>query len=171
MNDEELFETELKRLKPARAPEELMGRLVAVGLARTNLVETRSGTSRERTLAKAGAPNGFGWLRWLVPATALAGAVCLVALVLSRDATHAVKPSKDSVKISAVAPLKADDVQIDRHLLASFDAVARLPDGAPLRVRCREWADKVVVVDSGNGVVIERTQPRLEVVPVNFEIY
>ena len=114
MNDEELFETELKRLKPARAPEELMGRLVAVGLARTNLVETRSGTSRERTLAKAGAPNGFGWLRWLVPATALAGAVCLVALVLSRDATHAVKPSKDSVKISAVAPLKADDVQIDR---------------------------------------------------------
>jgi len=170
MNDEELFETELKRLKPARPPEEFISRLEA-GLGRTNLVETRFGTSRERTPAKAGTPNGFGWLRWLVPGTALAGAACLVALVLSRDATPAIKPVGDAAENSTVAPLKADDVQIDRRLVASFDAVTRLPDGAPLRVRCREWADKVVVVDSGNGVVIEQTQPRLEVVPVNFEIY
>jgi hypothetical protein len=171
MNDDELFETELKRLKPARPPEELMGRLAASVLERTTLVETRSSISSERTPAKAGIPNSFGWLRWLVPGTALAGAACLVALVLSRDATRAGKPRGDSVENPALAHLKADDVQIDRRLVASFDAVARLPDGAPLRVRCREWADKVVVVDSGNGVVIEQTQPRLEVVPVNFEIY
>ena len=171
MNDEELFEAELKRLKPALPPAELMGRLTAGVLGRANLVETRSSISSERTQTKAGTPSGFGWLRWLVPGTALAGAACLVAVVLWHDATHTVKPRRDSVENANIAPLKADDVQIDRRLVASFDAVARLPDGAPLRVRCREWADKVVVVDSGNGVVIEQTQPRLEVVPVNFEIY
>jgi hypothetical protein len=93
----------------------------------------------------------------------------LVGLVLSRDATPTVKPGDAATENSTA--LKADDVQIDRRLVASFDAVARLPDGAPLRVRCREWTDKVMVVDSASGVVIEQTEPRLEVVPVNFEIY
>jgi hypothetical protein len=168
MNDEEQFETELKQLKPARPPEELMSRLASGGFARSNLVETRSRAPGERTPTTT---EAFGWLRWLLPGTALAGAACLVAVVLWHDPTQTAMPRRDTVDNSSVPPLKADDVQIDRRLVASFDAVARLPDGAPLRVRCREWADKVVVVDSGNGVVIEQTQPRLEVVPVDFEVY
>ena len=172
MNDEELFEAELKRLKPARPPEELMGRLADV-LGQTSL-QTAS-LRRSRVLEarpQVGATKArFNWLRWLVPGTALAGAACLVAMVLSRDVTSTAKPGGNAGEKSTASHLKADDVQIDRRLVASFDALARLPDGAPLRVRCRQWADKVVVVDSGTGVVIEQTQPRLEVVPVNFEVY
>ena len=93
MNDEELFETELKRLKPARPPAELMSRLESeLGWTRLHTASLRD----SRVLDEGGrvsAPKaGFGWLRWLVPGTALAGAACLVALVLSRDATPTAKP-------------------------------------------------------------------------------
>src|SRR5215469_1739456 len=98
MNDEELFETELKRLKPARPPEELMSRLEGE-LGWTRLRDSR-------VLHEGGRLNapkaGFGWLRWLVPGTALAGAACLVALVLSRDATLAVKPVGGAAENSTV---------------------------------------------------------------------
>ena len=56
-------------------------------------------------------------------------------------------------------------------MVASFDAVARLPGGEPVRFRCREWADDVVVRDPARGIVIERRTPRLEVVPVSIETY
>jgi hypothetical protein len=56
-------------------------------------------------------------------------------------------------------------------LVAAFDAVARLPDGQPVRFRCREWSDGVVLRDSARGIVIEQRMPRLEVVPVSFETY
>jgi hypothetical protein len=67
--------------------------------------------------------------------------------------------------------LKADDVEFDQQLVAAFDAVARLPGGQPVRFRCREWADAVVLRDSARGIVIEQRTPRLEVVPVSFETY
>jgi hypothetical protein len=74
---------------------------------------------------------------------------------------------------SAVAEpaLKADNVELDQQLVASFDAVARLPSGQPVRFRCREWADAVVMRDSASGIVVEQRTPRLEVVPVSFETY
>ena len=74
---------------------------------------------------------------------------------------------------SAVAEpaLKADKVELDQQLVASFDAVARLPSGQPVRFRCREWADAVVLSDSASGIVVEQRTPRLEVVPVSFETY
>jgi hypothetical protein len=162
MNEQELFETELKRLKPARPPEEFMARLAAGGPVWAG-PKTR-GKSRLATTAR------FAWLRWLVPLTPLAAAACLVVLVLGRDTADNSKPKRDSVATAAASPLKAKDVEIEQRLVASFDALARLPDGAPLRLRCRQWSDKVVV-DSGKGVVIEQTQPRLEVIPVSFEIY
>jgi hypothetical protein len=72
---------------------------------------------------------------------------------------------------AAEAALKADEVEIDQQLIVAFDAVARLPGGQPIRFRCREWADEVVLTDSAHGVVIEQRTPRLEVVPVSFETY
>ena len=67
--------------------------------------------------------------------------------------------------------LKADKVEIDRQLVADFDAIARLPSGEPVRFRCQQWMDKVWLRDSAAGLVIERTTPRLEIVPVRFETY
>ncbi len=150
-----------------------MGRLAAGGpgwASRESWEKGRSDLTHEEFLGTA-SKKQIAWLRWLVPVTPLAAAACLVALVLGYDASRHPKAKPDSVATTAASPLKANDVQIDRRLVASFDALARLPDGAPLRLRCRQWSDKVVVVDSGNGVVIEQTQPRLEIVPVNFEIY
>jgi hypothetical protein len=49
--------------------------------------------------------------------------------------------------------------------------VAQLPNGEPVRFRCREWRDDVVVRDPGRGLVIERSTPRLEVVPISVETF
>jgi hypothetical protein len=69
------------------------------------------------------------------------------------------------------SPLKADDVQIDEQLVSTFDAVAPLPSGEPVRFRCRQWLDEVVLRDSKRGVEVTRRVPRVEVVPVSFETY
>ena len=69
------------------------------------------------------------------------------------------------------SPLRADNVEIDRQLVTSFDTVTQLPNGEPVRLQCREWLDAVVLRDSARGVVIERQVPRFEVVPVRFETY
>jgi hypothetical protein len=75
----------------------------------------------------------------------------------------------------AVAPasqsFKADGVQINRELVSSFDAVARLPTGEPIRFRCRKWMDRVVLEDKRRGLVIQQSSPRVEVLPVRFETY
>jgi hypothetical protein len=67
--------------------------------------------------------------------------------------------------------VKADKVEFGQDLVATFDAVARLPSGQPVRFRCRQWSDQMVMRDSSKGLVIEERTPRLEVVPVRFETY
>ena len=67
--------------------------------------------------------------------------------------------------------MKADNVEIVEQLVATFDAVAHLPDGAPVRFRCSEWFDDVVLRDSSRGILIQHRMPRLEVEPVSFETY
>jgi hypothetical protein len=67
--------------------------------------------------------------------------------------------------------LKADAVEIDKPLVAAFDTVARLPGGEPVRFRCREWNDHLVMRDSARGVVFEQDVSRIEVVPVSIETY
>ena len=71
----------------------------------------------------------------------------------------------------AQTTLKADTVEIAREWVGSFDAVARMPGGEPVRFRCREWTDAVVWRDSAHGIVVEQRTPRLEVVPVSFDTY
>jgi len=105
--------------------------------------------------------------RWLVPATAvLVAAVVLWRVPLSRT------PETGPQEIASTVPaVKADDVQIQQELVKSFDTVAVLPSGEPVRFRCREWLDEVTLRDKRSGLMIEQRTPRVEVIPVRFETY
>src|SRR5260370_31659774 len=76
-----------------------------------------------------------------------------------------------ALPISSISSLKPDDVQISRELISAFDAVGQLPSGEPVRFHCRNWMDRVVWSAQDRGLVIERSTPRLEAVPVKFETY
>ena len=67
--------------------------------------------------------------------------------------------------------MKADDVHVDEELVSSYDVVAKLPGGEPVRFRCRQWRDQWSVTDTNRGVEIVQNNPRVEVVPVRFETY
>ena len=161
MNELDPFEKELQRLKPARPPQEFMNRLTA---ALENLPQPKRRESH----------RSVGWLtwpslvRWLAPAMAVA--VVLVGLNWHVPGPAAKSPGQRSAPASSPM-LKADNVEIDRRLIGAFDAVARMPGGEPVRFRCREWADNVVLRDSTRGITIERSTPRLEVIPVGLETY
>jgi hypothetical protein len=112
-------------------------------------------------------------LRFLIPATA-AAALMVVAWRLS---VQQKKPSVASVSktsassISTPSALRADEVQIDQDLVSSFDALARLPGGEPVRFQCRQWIDRVTLSDKEHGLVLEERTPRVEVVAVGYETY
>ena len=158
MNETELqrFEEELRRVRPARPPENFMARLKS---ARPLL--------QSRRPAPARVASGFGlppWLmQWLVPAAAVVAAMLVVWRLK--------QPSMSRSETRSAAAFKADNVQIDQELISAFDAVARLSSGEPVRFRCRTWMDQVVLSDKDGGVVIEQRTPRVEVVPVRFETY
>lgn len=164
MNDRqhELFEAELRRLKPAEPPQELMSRLIVAQPVLHAQRGVRFRPSRQPDVWRL-------LLRWLTPAVA-AGAVVAFALVWPGHNPKGPPLSRPLVA-SAKPALRADNVEIDRRLVAAFDAVARMPDGEPIRFRCHEWMDNVVLRDSKQGVVVEQRTPRLEVVPVRFETY
>ena len=159
--DRELFEAELRRLAPARTPAELMERLAVPRQCRQATNPQVSTTDYQ--------PGWWRLLRWLAPAATVAALVMM--LLAWRLARPANRPHNDHLRFGAQPALKADAVEIDQRLVSSFDAVARLPDGQAIRLRCREWTDEVVLRDSVSGIVIERSTPRLEVVPVSFETY
>lgn len=162
MNEHDLsdLENDLKQLRPARPPEELMARMAAARPApKTSL------PSKAPILRPWFSSWRVSWKLW-VPASALLVAGFILWQVRSTPPAAPAAP-----ETAASAPLKADSVQIDRKLLASFDAVARLPGGEPIRLRCREWVDAVVLEDKARGLVVEQRAPRLEVIPVRFETY
>ena len=156
MNDMELehLEAELRRVMPARPPEDFMARLKAAQPAmpavRTELPV--------RVRPSAGFDLSAWLMRWLTPAMALV----IGALVVWRVSLPSAK---------AAPALQADNVQIDEQLVSAFDTVAPLPSGEPVRFRCRTWMDKVVLSDKARGVMIVQQTPRVEVIPVSFETY
>jgi len=161
VNEQELekYEAELRRTPPAPLPEHLMARLLA---ARPGAELAR----RTPFQPAAGSPLWPGVLRWLAPAMGLAAVVLLVGRAVLTP------PGRVDKQTPAAAPgLKADGVQVDQELLSSFEVVARLPGGQPVRFRCRKWRDQLLVTDRNNGVEIEQSNPRIEVVPVRFETY
>ena len=128
--DHELFEAELRKLAPARPPAEFMARLAA-GCRQPSGLDAQINLAAALSLAGAAA-----WRRRWRRLCWSGGAVQARAERAERQA--GVGPRPDT------AP-RADNVEIDQQLVAAFDAVARLPDGQPVRFRCREWADAVVL--------------------------
>jgi hypothetical protein len=163
--DIEQFEHELQKFKPAQPPEDFMARLSSEAYTRKSQAKQLSAFSALLASLR------FDWfkqhgVRWAVPASALIA----VLLALAHFVPH--RPVKDSKTSSVQAPaIKADEVQINHELVSTFDAVARLPDGEPVRFRCRQWMDEVVLSDNGHGVTIEQRSPRVEIVPVGFDTY
>ena len=157
----ELLETELHRLKPAPPPEEFMERCadkLAAGV-------------RHRTISPVAARHYTAWgrlLRWLAPVTA---AAVIATLFSIKPSTKFTKVPAPSLPAPEGETMNADDVEIVQELVATFDAVAHLPSGEPVRFRCSEWIDDVVLRDSTRGILIQNRVPRLEVEPVSFEIY
>lgn len=158
----EQFEAELKRLRPAQPPAEVLNRI------------STEVTSRATPPSQSRPPRRLSWnwtglLRWAVPFGALA--VVCVALYLKHQVTSLAQPQTHRLASSDRSVLKADKVEIDRQWVADFDAVAKLPSGEPVRFRCEQWMDKVQWRDSRKGLAVEQTTPRLEIVPIRFETY
>ena len=103
-------------------------------------------------------------LRWLAPVTAVA--LLVVVARLNRGGYSATP----ATAVSAPT-FKADQVEIDRQLLGSFDAVANMPEGEPVRFRFQQWMEAVTLRDSIRGVELVQRTPRIEVVPVGFATY
>ncbi len=160
MNDPEFetLETELRSLSPADPPPELLERLVAAR-PRPVLATAPDVTGRE---------PGFSWadvLNWLMPATTVA------ALVIGGLVLLAPHRGKAPAGVASAPSAPEETVEIDRQLLASYDAIAQLASGEPVRFHCQEWDEKVTVRDPVRGIAIERRIPRLEVTPVSLETY
>jgi hypothetical protein len=164
LNEEDLrkLESELARLRPAPAPRTFLARVHSAARAATR------GSSRP-----APAPDlsaiWLAWLRWLAPITAL----LITGLFVWRSAINSVNSiSAGNHGSRASAPaLNADDIQIDSRLVSTFDAVAVLPSGEPVRFRCNEWLDDVVFRDRSRQVAVEQQLPRLEATPIGFDTY
>lgn len=150
--DLEKFEADLKRMPPAAVPADLLARLRA---------------TRVPVPAAVPVPRWkLRWAEWLAAWRGLAVvAPAATVLLLWLALRPAAGPAENTFGI------KANAVQVDHSLVASFDAVAQLPGGEPVRFHCRKWQDDVVVHDDANGVFITQSTPRVEVVPVRFETY
>lgn len=173
---EERFEAELKRLKPAPVPPELVSRLMAA-------------RSRPSAAARVSRPIPFWrqfWggglpLGWRLAPAGFAVAVLALAALLAWPPRTSV-PGKQALTASVTSNqpasqaenadvLDADHVEIEHNLLTAFDTVAEMPNGVPVRFNCQEWEDRVTFRDSRRGLMVERTVPRLEIVPVKYETY
>ena len=169
--DDHLFkalEAELQRVRPAAPPAEFLQLLVTklpgqVAAGRGQEPIQTPAVCSKRT-SRSGIPESVVFLTWL--RRRLWWAAGMAALVImGAVAWQAGRPGVRG------AALKADDVQIDRQLVSTFDTVAPLPNGEPVRFRCEEWMDEIVLRDSKRGIEVARRVPRIEMVPVRFEIY
>jgi hypothetical protein len=90
----------------------------------------------------------------------------------SRAETNSQQAKLSSMPVSfRIKPPRAEEIEIGRTLLATFDAVAELPSGEPVRFRCQQWADTTMFRDRARGINVEQSTPRLEVVPVSLDTY
>jgi len=171
VTDQELnrFEAELRRTRPASPPEDFWSRLLAAARP-----------TKASPLALKPAPVALGLqrvLRFLIPATGLALASILAWRGTLQPGKSAGIPKATSPPPVAVPsftstpPLNRDEVQIDQNLISSFDTLAKLPSGEPVRLQCREWMDKVTLSDKTRGLVLEERTPRVEIVLLGSETY
>lgn len=151
--EQERLETMLRQMLPATPPSELIERL------RETAVEAQP-AHRQPAL------RNFHWIDLFTGWRKLTVAAPVAVIILLWLAFH--PENNNSANASGI---KANAVQVDHSLVASFDTVAQLPGGEPVRFHCREWEDDVVVHDDAHGVVISKSTPRIEMVPVRFETY
>jgi hypothetical protein len=160
--DPKQFEHELQTLRPAKPSPKLLEHIRVQLRVQSNPVwqPVRLATPQFRW--------NLAW-RWLVPASALAAVAALVLFAQSAARRAETQPQPRAA--SKQPMLKADKVEIDRQLVADFDTITETPGGQPMRFRCEQWLDRVRLRDSAAGLTIERTTPRVEIVPVRFETY
>jgi hypothetical protein len=90
----------------------------------------------------------------------------------SRTGTNARQAKVSSASLSSRGKsAEADEIEIGRTLVATFDAVAELPSGEPVRFRCQQWADTTMFRDRARGIAVEQSTPRLEIVPISLDTY
>jgi len=155
-DEQERLETALRQVAPAVPPDDLITRI--------NIAMAGSRTGRQPQAPAVRVNKWFGaWYR-------LTLAVPVAAVVLLWLAFRPVSPAMPDISQKAHV-LKPNHVQVGHSLVASFDTVAEVPGAAPVRFHCREWEDNVVVNDDVHGVVISKTTPRVEIIPVRFETY
>jgi anti-sigma-K factor RskA len=154
--DQDRFEASLRQISPAAPPPELLARLRA---ARTAHPPT--------PVASAPATSVWPQLRLLWRALTVGAPAAALLLLLWLAWVPA--PSTENPPLAAKPA--ADAVQVGHSLVASFDTIAQLPGGAPVRLRCREWQDDIVIHDHVHGVEVTQTTPRVEVIPIRFETY
>lgn len=161
MSDEELeqFELELRASAPARLPDELSKRLHSATLHSRPVHPPKSRRIANWFDALVG-------LRWVIAASPLV----ITAIILVRMEWRPDARAKKSESLLSRG-INADAVRVDHSLVSSFDAVAQLPNGEPVRFRCNQWLDNMVVSDDSRGVKIRQSRPRMEVIPVRFETY
>jgi hypothetical protein len=150
------IEASLRRISPAAPPPELLARLRA---ARTACPPT----------PVAPPPAASRWTQLQMLWRALSVGAPAAALLLLLWLAWAPAPITGN---SALAAKRGTDaVQVGHSLVASFDTIAQLPGSAPVRLRCREWQDNIVIHDPVHGVEVTQTTPRVEVIPIRFETY
>ena len=161
--EQQEFEAALRRTRPVKLPEELRSRLLAAAPPK-----------KARSAPPWPALAVLGWLRVLRLALPAAAVVLIAAVVVWRNASTSkpgVTDQKSSTGMIAATPLKADEVKIDEELVSSFDTVARLPGGEPVRFRCNQWLDEITLSNKAQGLVLQERTPRFEIVTVGFETY
>jgi hypothetical protein len=152
------FESELRRLTPAAPNSALLRRIRQAG-------------SRARAVSPLRRDPARSWLnllKWLMPATASGMALVLVTSLLWTAGQN--EPDR-ALPAPSRTLIKADQVHIDRELVASFQTVAESPEGLPVRFELQEWMDRVTFRDTSRGIIVEQRSPRVEIVPVRFESY
>ena len=159
-HEQNRFEAELRRSRPAKIPEDYWSRLLEAARP-----------TKASPVALGPAPVVMGLqrvLRFLIPATVTA-LLILVAWRLSLQPKKGdISPQTAATSTTSLSP---DEVHVAQDLVSSFDAVARLPSGEPVRFQCRRWLDRVTYSDKEHGLVLEQASPRLEVVAVGYETY
>lgn len=163
MNDHDPLEAELRRLRPAPAPETFQQKLIAIA---------------DPPVPPARAAAGHaGWSDWLAAMlrprrlawVALPAAAGLLAVLFwwHRPAPAVVPP----VQIAA-NDFVPDTITLSQEVLARYDgAIVQSPDGEVVRLTGYERVDSVILKDSRHGSVIERREPRREIIPVHLDIY
>lgn len=163
MNDLDAFEKELRALSPA-LPEPVSERLR----------QARSSVALKPAPATVPKPRFLSrqWYWWFAPATAV-----LIAGLSTWLAYRAPAPSNSQAAIppnqnaNATPAATSGGVEVASELVSDFESVTQLETGEPVRFRYMAYVDNITLEDPRSGVKWQQRSPRVEIVPVGFEIY